>query len=97
MSTLIPPNSQVLRPGIFGNVSLEPRIFSSKSGFQTRYLLNNKNCELENVASLELQVREGLAWNLLFVYLWTNSRKCKQELRKKELKELKNVIKADTT
>ena len=58
--TLIPPNSRILRPEIFGNVSLEPRVFSTKSGFQTRYLLNDKNSELENSASLEPQVREGL-------------------------------------
>ena len=59
-ATLIPPNSRILRVGIFGYVSLEPRIFSTKSGFQTRYLLNNKNSELENSASLEPRFREGL-------------------------------------
>ena len=58
--TLIPPNSRILRVGIFGYVSLEPRVFSTKSGFQTRYLLNNKNSELENSASLEPRFREGL-------------------------------------
>ena len=58
--TLIPPNSRILRLGIFSYVSLEPRVFSTKSGFQTRYLLNNKNSELENSASLEPRVREGL-------------------------------------
>ena len=58
--TLIPPNSRILRVGIFGNVSLEPRVFSTKSGFQTRYLLNDKNSELENSASLEPRFREGL-------------------------------------
>ena len=60
LSTLIPPNSRILRVGIFGYVSLEPRVFSTKSGFQTRYLLNNKNSELENSASLEPRFREGL-------------------------------------
>ena len=60
--TLIPPNSRILRVGIFGNVSLEPKVFSTKSGFQTHYLLNNKNSELENFASLEPRVREGLVY-----------------------------------
>ena len=60
--TLIPSNSRILRPEIFGNVSLEPRVFSTKSGFQTRYLLNDKNSELENSASLEPRVREGLVY-----------------------------------
>ena len=59
-ATLIPPNWRILRPEIFGNVSLELRVFSTKSGFQTRYLLNDKNSELENSASLEPRVREGL-------------------------------------
>ena len=58
-TTLIPPNSRILRVGIFSNVSLEPRVFSTKTGFQTRYLLNDKNSELENSASLEPRVREG--------------------------------------
>ena len=60
LAILIPPNSRILRVGIFGNVSLEPRVFSTKSGFQTRYLLNDKNSELENSASLEPRFREGL-------------------------------------
>ena len=63
LTTLIPPNSRILRVGIFGNVSLEPRVFSTKSGFQTRYLLNNKNSELENSASLEPRFREGLVYS----------------------------------
>ena len=45
-------------------MSLEPRVFITKSGFQTRYLLNNKNSELENSASLEPRVREGLLVDL---------------------------------
>ena len=68
--TLIPPNSRILRVGIFGNVSLEPRVFSTKSGFQTRYLLNNKNSELENSASLEPRFREGLVY---YEMLWKNN------------------------
>ena len=66
--TLIPPNSRILRLGIFRNVSLEPKISSTKSGFQTRYPLNNKNSELENSASLEPRVREGLVY--MFVPIW---------------------------
>ena len=45
-------------------MSLEPRVFSTKSGFQTRYLLNNKNSELENSASLEPRIREGLVYDV---------------------------------
>ena len=60
--TLIPPNLRILRVGIFKYVSLEPRVFSTKSGFQTRYLLNNKNSELENSASLQPRFREGLVY-----------------------------------
>ena len=60
--TLIPPKSRILRLGIFRNVSLEPKISSTKSGFQTRYPLNNKNSELENSASLEPRIREGLVY-----------------------------------
>jgi len=59
-STIIPPNSRILRPEIFGNVSLAPRVFSTKSGFQTRYLLNDKNSELENFREFGTAVREGL-------------------------------------
>ena len=67
-NTLIPPNSRILRVGIFGYVSLEPRVFSTKSGFQTRYLLNDKNSELENSASLEPRFREGLVYVLIGMY-----------------------------
>ena len=60
VTTLIPPNSRILGLGIFRNVSLEPKISSTKSGFQIRYPLNNKNSELENSGSLEPRIREGL-------------------------------------
>ena len=63
--TLIPPNSRILRLENFGNVSLEPKISSTKNGFQTRYPLNDKNSELENSTSLEPRVREGLVYLLL--------------------------------
>ena len=53
-STLIPLNSQ-----FFGSVTLEKMTFSAKSGFQILYLLNIKNSDLEKLASLETQAREG--------------------------------------